>query len=114
MTIERITELQKQYGVYDTQKGINSGEIWKFEGSVGRFAMDTLESGVCVLPEKRTQDYYGNTIPARTDLKPGTKGTLENASNFWEKVEDGDFEAVEYLEQTFAPESNTVDFPEEQ
>jgi len=114
MTLERIIELQKDYGVTGTQKGINTGEIWKFEGSVGRFAMEMIEGGVCFLPEERTQDYYGNVIPSRNDLQPGTKGTLENAENFWQKVEDGDFEAIEYLEGTFAPENNVIDFPEEE
>jgi len=114
MTLERIIELQKDYGVTGTQKGINTGEIWKFEGSVGRFAMNMLEGGVCVLPEERTQDYYGSTIPSRNDVKPGTTGSVENASNFWTKVEDGDFEAIEFLEMTFAPENDLIDFPEEQ
>ncbi len=114
MNIERITELQKQYGVYGTQKGINSGEIWKFEGSTSRFAMEMLESGICILPEEETSDYYGNFIPPRNVLKPGTKGTLKNAENFWQRVEDGDFEAIDFLEMTFAPENEVPDFPEEQ
>lgn len=101
ITIERITELQKAYGVTATQNGINSGQCWHMEGSVGRFAMSMLEAGVCVLPEERKRDYYGSTIPSRNDLKPGTSGTLLNSQNFWQRVEDGDFETIESLEENF-------------
>lgn len=101
ITIKRITELQKAYGVTATQNGINSGQCWHMEGSVGRFAMSMLEAGVCVLPEERKRDYYGSTIPSRNDLKPGTSGTLLNSQNFWQRVEDGDFETIESLEENF-------------
>jgi len=101
LTLEQITELQKQYGVTRQQDGINSGDIWKFEGSVGRFADSCLESGICMLSEKTTYDYYGNRFPTRTEVKAGSKGSLENAQEFWQKVVDGDDEAVDYLEQTF-------------
>ena len=59
------------------QRRINDGSIWLFEGSAGRAAMELLDAGVCLLPKTRTRDYWGNTIPARTDLKPGTKGTWQ-------------------------------------
>lgn len=64
---------------------IDSGVVWKMEGSAGRAAMDALESGVCFLPEEAHTDYYGNRIPSRNDLKEGTKGTLQNSSRFWEE-----------------------------
>ena len=99
ITIERITELQKKFGLTNTQTLMNSGQIWHFEGSVGRAASDMLEAGILFLGENRTSDYYGNTIPARTDLKDGTKGTLGNAQRFWGLVEDGDDGATEYAEQ---------------
>lgn len=92
MTIERINELQAQYGMTQMQNLIDSGEVWRFEGSMGRKAMSLLESGACYLPEEDTQDYYGNLVPARTRLQAGTKGTLENSQEFWSKVEDGDIE----------------------
>jgi len=101
LTVEQIKELQKQYGVTSTQEMIDSGQAWKMEGSVGRFAMSMLEAGICMLPEKQTKDYYGNTVPARTDLEPGTKGTLENAIDFWSNVEEGDFDTIEELKQLF-------------
>jgi hypothetical protein len=99
ITIERIIELQKEYGLTNVQTLIDSGQIWKFEGSVGRSTSDMLEAGILFLGEERTSDYYGNTIPARTDLKDGTKGTLGNAQRFWELVENGDANATEYAEQ---------------
>lgn len=59
-TIERIAEHQKEYGLTKVQNLLNSGEIWKFEGSVGRAVMDMLDAGMLMLGEKRTYDYYGN------------------------------------------------------
>ena len=105
LTIERITEMQKAYGVTGTQAGINSGQCWLMEGSVGRFASDMLEAGVCMLPDERKQDYYGSTVPSCDDLKPGTKGTLLNSQNFWQRVEDNDYEAIVGLEETFGVQS---------
>ena len=92
LTVEQITELQKQYGMTQMQDLINNGEVWKFEGSYGRAAMSMLESGACMLPEEQMQDYYGNTVPSRNDLKEGTKGTLLNSQRFWEMVENGEIE----------------------
>lgn len=92
MTIEQIKELQKQYGYADTQARIEDGSIWGFEGSMGRAAMDMLEAGVCFLGERPTKDYYGSMIPARGFLEAGTKGTLENSQEFWQKVVDGEID----------------------
>lgn len=99
LTIEQITELQKEYGLTSAQSLMNSGQIWGFEGSVGRAASNALEAGLLYLPEERTRDYYGTTIPARGDLKDGTKGTLGNAERFWGLVEDGDEGATEFAEE---------------
>lgn len=59
------------------QRRINAGSIWLFEGSAGREAMDLLEAGYCMLPKRATRDYWGNRIPSRDELKPGTKGTWQ-------------------------------------
>lgn len=99
MTIEQIKELQKQYGYADTQARIEDGSIWGFEGSMGRAAMDMLEAGVCFLGEEVTYDYYGSKIPSRDMLEAGTKGTLENSQEFWQKVEDGEIELPEPEEE---------------
>jgi hypothetical protein len=100
-TIEQITALQLGYRVTATQNGINTGQCWMMEGAVGRFAMSMLEAGVCVLPEERHADYYGSTVPARTDVKAGTMGSLEYACAFWQKVENGDFDVIDNLEDNF-------------
>lgn len=92
MNLERITELQKENGLEDIQEKINSGLVWKLEGSYGRTAMSLLESGACLLPTESHNDYYGNRVPSRDDLQDGTKGTLQNSINFWEKVEEGEIE----------------------
>jgi hypothetical protein len=100
-TFKQIQALQKQYKVTGVQEGITSGQCWHMEGAQGRFASECLTNGVCVLPTVQIKDYYGNTVPSRNDLKPGTKGTLGNACNFWQKVVDGDSEARDYLEDCF-------------
>jgi hypothetical protein len=101
MDYKIISELQKSYRVTEIQEQINSGMAWKLEGSVGRFAMNMLENGVCMLPLKSNLDYYGNIVPARNQLKSGTKGSFQNCANFWQKVYDGDFETIESLEEIF-------------
>ena len=98
MNYNRIKSLQKVYGYNDIQEQINSGLAWKLEGSVGRYAMDLLEAGVCMLPKKAKIDYYGNRVPSRDELKEGTKGTYQNSKNFWTKVENGEIFLEDYLE----------------
>lgn len=56
------------------QKRINDGSIWKMEGSAGRRAMQLLEAGLCELGKTRHTDYWGNVVPSRFDVQPGTKG----------------------------------------
>ena len=59
------------------QKLINSGMAWKWEGGVGREAMTALEDGRCMLPNVERWDYWGNVVPARYMLEPGSVGTRE-------------------------------------
>ncbi len=99
VTIEMITELQKQYGLTELQELINSGEVWKMEGSYGRAASTALEDGSCLLPEERHQDYYGSTIPSRNDVKMGTNGSLENCQEFWTMVLNGEIDLPEPEEE---------------
>jgi hypothetical protein len=74
------------------QDMINSGQAWQMEGSIGRAAMDLLESGACMLPLTPHSDAYGNRVPSRDMLQGGSKGTLENSIRFWERVETGEIE----------------------
>ena len=59
------------------QRMINDGSVWSLQGSYGRIAMDLIESGECLLGEHGTHDSWGNYIPSRTEVKPGTKGSVE-------------------------------------
>jgi len=92
ITIEEILELQKEYGITEIQDNINSGMAWKLEGSYGRQAMICLEDGACMLPKEQHNDYYGNVVPSREDLKEGATGTLHNCQRFWDKVRQGEIE----------------------
>ena len=92
LTVKRITALQKSYGFSEMQELIDKGHAWTLEGSVGREASRLLESGACMLPKEFKVDYYGNRVPSRDVLKPGSKGTFKNSQNFWQGVEDGTIE----------------------
>lgn len=59
------------------QELINSGMAWRLEGSVGRAAMGMIEEGLCALGPQAMTDYYGNTVPGRDDVQPGTKGSVQ-------------------------------------
>jgi len=84
-----ISRLQKEHGVYEMQRLINSGRAWNMEGSIGREAMSLLESGACMLPMKMRSGAYGNRIPSRKQIQEGTKGSYSNCKNFWTRVEEG-------------------------
>jgi hypothetical protein len=101
LTYKQITNLQKGYRVTATQEGINTGQCWLMEGSVGRFASAMLDAGVCMLPLEGHYDYYSNYVPTRKQVKAGTKGSFKLSQQFWQKVWDGDFDTIEQLENTF-------------
>ena len=86
MNHNSIKKFQKDNGYADMQNLINSGDVWKMEGSMGREAMALLECGACMLPDKYTYDYYGNKLPPRTVLKQGSKGTFKNCVNFYSNL----------------------------
>ena len=88
MNYHTIKKLQKEFGFEELQELINSGNAWKMEGYVGREAMSALEAGACMLPKKDNYDYYGNTVPSRDKLKPGTKGTYQNSKAYWTRVSE--------------------------
>lgn len=50
---------------------------WKLEGHVGRTAMRLIEDGICMLGEEAHTDYYGNRVPARSEVVPGSMGSAE-------------------------------------
>jgi len=67
-------ESREEY-VAAMQRRINDGSIWHLEGSAGRAAMDLLDNGECMLGPRPCIDYWGNRIPARDEVKDGTKGS---------------------------------------
>ena len=98
MNYQSILKLQSEYDVKGLQDGINDGSVWKFEGSMGRRAMEALDSGECMLPKKFTFDYYGNKLPSRDVLQKGTKGTYQNSINYWTRLLNGEFFDEEFDE----------------
>lgn len=68
------------------QAWIDSGTAWQLEGSVGREAMSLIEAGHCVLGEVGHRDYWGNYVPSRHEVKPGTLGSAEYAERMREGV----------------------------
>lgn len=83
MNYQQIRAAQKEQGFDQWQHLINTGMAWTMEGAIGREAMNLIETGACMLPKKPYQDYYGNRIPSRDDLKAGTKGTFQNSVNYF-------------------------------
>lgn len=67
---------------------INTGEAWRLEGAVGRQAMQLIERGECVLGTEGHRDYWGNRVPARSEVQEGTKGSVTYAQ---ERGEIGPF-----------------------
>lgn len=59
---------------------IDTGQAWRMQGSVGRAAMYAIEAGICILGETGHTDYWGNYVPSRYEVKPGTKGSVEYAA----------------------------------
>jgi hypothetical protein len=47
------------------------------EGSIGRAAMELIESGDCILGPEGHSDFYDNYVPSRDEVQPGTKGSIE-------------------------------------
>jgi hypothetical protein len=56
---------------------VDSGQVWRMEGSTGRAAMAAIEAGEIALGPVGHRDYWGNYVPSRTEVEPGTKGSAE-------------------------------------
>lgn len=54
---------------------VNTGDAWRLEGHTGRTAMSLIEAGVLMLGQEGHRDYYGNYVPGRDEVEPGTKGS---------------------------------------
>jgi hypothetical protein len=56
---------------------VDSGMAWRLEGSVGREAMSLIEQGLLMLGPEAHVDYWGNRVPARHEVQPGSVGSPE-------------------------------------
>jgi hypothetical protein len=77
---------------------IDSGEGWQSEGAIGRAVMRALDDGTCVLGPAPMHDYHGRVVPARGDVAPGAKGSLDYANRL--RAERGDPLLVEAADGT--------------
>ena len=75
-----------EYTIKQIQKLINSGDIWKFEGAMGRLAMQLLKEDKCILGKVGRYDYWGNYVPSRFEVKKGTLGSIEYRKNLKDQI----------------------------
>lgn len=68
------------YPVAFLQHLIDTGEGWKWEGAISAAVVRALENGTCVLGPVQHRDYHNNLVPARGEVEPGAKGSLEYAN----------------------------------
>lgn len=68
------------YPVAFLQNLIDNGEGWQAEGALSKAVVRALEDGTCVLGPVAHRDYHNNIVPARSDVAPGAKGSLEYAN----------------------------------
>ena len=62
------------------QELIDTGQAWMLEGHIGRQCMDAIDNGYAILGPVAMRDFWGNRIPSRDEVKPGTKGSIEYAN----------------------------------
>lgn len=73
------------------QDAIDSGVAWQLEGSVGRAASAAISAGECMLGHTGRTDAYGNYVPSRWEVEPGTKGSPEYAGAETDRGPDLDY-----------------------
>ena len=72
-------ELSQEDTIKLFQELIDSGQAWQLQGAYGRTAKALLDAGYCVLGPKGYRDAYGNKIPGKDEVEPGTLGSQEYA-----------------------------------
>jgi hypothetical protein len=85
-TMSTSTDTGSFMSVDSLQDLIDSGFAWKMEGSVGREAMNAIKNGECVLGPEGCYDYWGNYVPSRHEVVPGTVGSLEYAEKLQKEL----------------------------
>ncbi|HEY5436652.1 MAG TPA: hypothetical protein VIK13_15595 [Candidatus Limnocylindrales bacterium] len=81
------------YPVAFLQNLIDNGEGWQAEGALSKAIVNALEDGRCVLGPVAHRDYNNRVVPARGDVAPGAKGSLEYANRL--RAERGEPQLVE-------------------
>ena len=81
------------YPVAFLQNLIDNGEGWQAEGALSKAIVKALEDGRCVLGPVAHRDYNNRVVPARGDVAPGAKGSLEYANRL--RAERGEPQLVE-------------------
>ena len=56
------------------QSMIDDGSVWGLQGSYGRMAQALIDAGECQHAKERHKDYYGHTIPSRSDVRKMKNG----------------------------------------
>jgi hypothetical protein len=77
---ETVQDGLDHYPVAFLQNLIDNGEGWKVQSDLARAIMLALEDGTCVLGPVAHRDYNNHVVPARTEVEPGAKGSLEYAN----------------------------------
>lgn len=81
-------ELDHEETVELFQNLIDGGHCWRLQGQYGRVADAMIQSGLCMLPPEPQTDYWGNPIPGRHDVVPGTVGSEEFVNKTKENATD--------------------------
>lgn len=79
ITLEEDEDATAEDETAALQRLISQG-LWSLQGHTGRAMMDAIGGGYCVLGPEGARDYYGNRLPSRTDVKPGTLGSIGYAN----------------------------------
>jgi hypothetical protein len=79
--IEGETETEEPEYFEALQRAINGGDAWRLQGAYGRAMMRAIEAGACLLGPAAVADAYGNPIPSRHEVEPGTKGSRDFVAN---------------------------------
>ena len=56
---------------------IDTGGAWHLEGHIGHTAMGLIEAGLCTLGSVAHEDYWGNRVPSKHEVMPGSMGSQE-------------------------------------
>lgn len=70
------------------QKLVNSGQVWRLQGTYGRRAMELLKAGVIMLGKKGHHDYYGNYVPSRYEVEKGTMGSPQYVKKMRKRIDE--------------------------